>query len=73
MSTIDIGVLALGEVGIGDLGTNIGHLISFFQFNIVNSDQDAFIVDIINRKRDIINSTSDIISVMISIICWLSL
>ena len=50
MGTIDIGVLALEEVGIGDLGTYIGHLIGCFQFNIVNSDQYVFIVDIINRN-----------------------
>ena len=62
MGTTDVGLVEFEEGGVGDIGTNITRLDSCFLINRVNSDQDALIVNIMNRNHNIIDTIIDVIS-----------
>ena len=74
MGATDVIVLAFeGGGGLDILVPISPNWIVYFHINRVNSEQDTLLVNIMNRSHNIIDTTTDVVFHMISIVIWIYL
>ena len=58
---VDVGAVVLRERDIGNIGTNVSWSYYCFQLKRFDSDHGIFLVNTMNRKYDVIDTTSDLV------------